>query len=90
MELLLARSKAGHDKGKVYIVISRDKDFCYLTDGRLKPLDRPKKKRFKHVQPIKYFPEPVDEEIESLVELTDPDVKRILRLYETLRGEADV
>lgn len=47
-----ATSKAGHDKGHLYVVVGQEDDFVYLSDGRLKGPDRPKKKRRKHIQPI--------------------------------------
>ncbi len=47
-----ATSKAGHDKGCLYVVVAQEGDFVYLSDGRLKDPDRPKKKRRKHIQPI--------------------------------------
>ena len=45
-------SKAGHDKGTLYVVSNLEEEFVYLCDGRLKLLASPKKKRMKHVQPI--------------------------------------
>ena len=42
-------STAGHDRGEYYLVIECDKDFIYVADGRLKTLDKPKKKNIKHV-----------------------------------------
>lgn len=47
-----ATSKAGHDKNQLYVVVDADEEFAYLCDGRLKPIDSPKKKRFKHIQII--------------------------------------
>ena len=47
-----ATSRAGHDRDQVYVVVGQAGDFVYLSDGRLKPPDRPKRKRLKHVQPI--------------------------------------
>ena len=47
-----ATSRAGHDKGVLYIVVAEEGDFVYLSDGRLRGPDRPKKKRRKHIQPI--------------------------------------
>lgn len=47
-----ATSKAGHDKGVLYMVVAEEGDFVYLSDGRLRRPDRPKKKRRKHIQPI--------------------------------------
>ena len=42
-------SIAGHDRGEYYLVIECDKDFIYVANGRLKTLDKPKKKNIKHV-----------------------------------------
>ena len=46
---MFAISKAGHDKGKLYIIIKEDEEYVYLADGRLKPTDSPKKKKKKHI-----------------------------------------
>ncbi len=48
----LVTSKAGHDKGSVYVIVAEEGDFVFLSDGRLKLPDKPKKKRRKHIQPI--------------------------------------
>ncbi len=45
-------SKAGHDKDVLYVVVREEGDFVFLSDGRLKPVDKPKRKRKKHIQPI--------------------------------------
>ena len=49
---MLARSKAGHDKGKVYVIIEEDDTYVYLADGGIRTLEHLKKKKKKHVQPI--------------------------------------
>ena len=49
----LARSRAGRDKGRLCVVTEvLDEDFVLTRDGRLRTLDRPKKKRKKHLQPL--------------------------------------
>lgn len=50
---MFAVSKAGHDKGQMYVVLREDEEFAYLVDGVSRTLDRPKKKRKKHLQPVK-------------------------------------
>ena len=60
-----AKSLAGHDKGKLYIVIEEkndSSDFVFLSDGELKPMDKPKKKRTKHIQVIKTVDLRIDQE----------------------------
>ncbi len=54
-----ARSKSGHDKNDIYVVIRCEGDVVFLCDGRLKPLEKPKKKNVKHIQPIKKLPEDI-------------------------------
>ncbi len=48
----LATSKAGHDKDRIYVVMAQEGEFVFLSDGRLRPPDKPKKKRIRHIQPI--------------------------------------
>ena len=47
-----ATSKAGHDKGQLYIITAVEGEYVFLSDGRLKPVEKPKKKRSKHIQII--------------------------------------
>ena len=46
-------SKRGRDKGKAMIVIVFDGEYAYLVDGVLRLLEKPKKKKAKHIQPTK-------------------------------------
>ncbi|MCM1539817.1 MAG: KOW domain-containing RNA-binding protein [Blautia sp.] len=55
-----AVSKAGHDKGNLYVVAACEGEFVFLCDGKTKTQERPKKKKWKHIQPIK---ETVEEEL---------------------------
>ncbi|MGN1165549.1 MAG: KOW domain-containing RNA-binding protein [Lachnospiraceae bacterium] len=50
---MLARSKAGHDKDKKYVIINADQTYVYLADGRIRTLNKLKKKKRKHIQIIK-------------------------------------
>ena len=74
---MFARSKAGHDKGKLYIIMKTEGEYVYLTDGRLRPLSKPKKKKRIHVQPMYGMPQDWNPE-----RITDDNVKRAIRLQE--------
>lgn len=50
---MFAVSKAGHDKGRMYIILKEDGEYVYLADGKLRTVENPKKKKKKHVQPVK-------------------------------------
>ena len=49
---MLAKSKAGHDAGNIYIIVETDAQYVYLVDGKIRTLDKPKRKKRKHVQLI--------------------------------------
>ncbi len=46
------RSKAGHDKGRIYLVMRQDNNSLYVCDGEHQPVNHPKRKNKKHIQPI--------------------------------------
>ena len=48
---MLARSRAGHDAGALYVITEADDTYVYLVDGRIRTLDKPKKKH-RHIQII--------------------------------------
>ena len=54
---MLAWSRAGHDKDKLYVIVKTEGEYVYLSDGKLKPLEHMKKKKIKHIQGIKKIPE---------------------------------
>lgn len=47
----LAFSKAGHDKGRLYLIIRQEGERVWLADGRTRSVQDPKKKNRKHIQP---------------------------------------
>lgn len=54
-----AVSKAGHDKGALYVIVAQEGEFAFLCDGKAKTPENPKKKRLKHIQPINRMVEEV-------------------------------
>ena len=47
----VAVSTAGRDQGRIYAVFQElDADFVLVVDGKLRSIDRPKKKRRKHLR----------------------------------------
>jgi len=82
----LARSKAGHDKDNLFIIIHSEKEYVYLADGKTRTVDRPKCKKKKHVQWIHYFPEEVQRKLAIGESLQNEDIKRAIRLYRRLKN----
>lgn len=45
----LVYSRAGRDKGTLFVVLSVDGEYVYLADGDTRKLSNPKKKKLKHI-----------------------------------------
>ena len=67
---MLVRSKAGHDKDRIYVVIRAEDEYVYVADGDLRPLRHVKRKNVRHLQPVlkmRLEGEPDDEAVRSLI-----------------------
>ena len=71
---MLAKSKAGHDKGQVYVIYELDETYVYLVDGRIRMIENPKRKKRKHVQIIC--------EKHDVTDMDNVGIKRILKLFD--------
>ena len=81
-----ARSKAGHDKGKTYIIIEGTRetgkeDIVMVSDGALKPIEKPKRKRTKHLQIVLKTDEAIWTKITNGQEIRNEDIKRAIENY---------
>lgn len=82
----MVKSMAGHDDSKLYVIIKSDKEYVYLSDGDLKKIDNPKKKKKKHVQIINQ----IDDELLKIIAdnkvLTNEVIKRAIKKYKQKIG----
>lgn len=75
----LVSSIAGHDKEGFYIVVGTDEKNVYISDGKYKLLDKPKRKNKKHICVLKHSV--------LLDGLSDLRIKRVLKEYKAERME---
>ena len=78
---MLASSKAGHDKKTVYVIIKEETEYVYLADGRLKTLEKPKKKKRKHIQIQYTIPENLREKLSRKESIRNEDIKFAIKLH---------
>ena len=79
MNLRLAKSLCGHDKNEIYVVYREENDFVYLINGKTKTIEKPKRKKQRHIQIIKNLPEEIIEMVSQ--GLTNETAKKIIKHY---------
>lgn len=70
-------SMAGHDEGRVYLVISRMDKIVRVADGRIRTAGNAKSKRVTHLKALGMIPKP-DEMIEKLAAAAGEEDRNIL------------
>ena len=70
--------KRGRDKGRAMIIVAVNGDYAYLADGVTRLLEKPKKKKFKHIQLTNTV---LDLTIPSGRALQDADIRKFLAVY---------
>ena len=78
---MFAVSKAGHDKGRMYIIMKEEGEYVYLADGKTRTIENPKKKKKKHIQPVKTgIAEALAEKIRSEQTIYNEEIKFALKI----------
>jgi len=84
-------SKCGRDKGRAFVVLSVEDEYVFLSDGQLRPLNKPKKKKIKHTQPTHTVMGTVDPSAEN--KSAHPEGETLCEAKRTERGsitDADI
>lgn len=72
-------SLAGRDKDKVFIVLEvLDEHFALLADGDLRRVQKPKKKKIKHLKKTIITAELIKRKLAQGIKVTNTDLRRIL------------
>lgn len=76
----LCRSRAGRDYGRYFIVVglSGEKDYVLIADGRLRHLDRPKKKKLRHLHMTPIVLDEAAQRLEGRGTLSDGELHNML------------
>jgi ribosomal protein L14E/L6E/L27E len=72
-------SKSGRDVGELFVVIGiLDDKYVFISDGNLRSVEKPKKKKNKHLEYTSVIAEQIRDTIISDKELTNSMVKKFL------------
>ena len=71
-------SKAGRDKGQLFYVIDADEQYVYLADGKSRRLEKPKRKKRKHIEQIPRTESRIAEKIRNGEKVLNSELRKEL------------
>ena len=74
-------SKAGRDKGQLFFVIDADEQYVYLADGKSRKLEKPKRKKRKHIEQIPRTESRIAEKIRNGDKVLNSELRRELAVF---------
>ena len=77
----VVRSAAGHDRGDLFLILREEGDFVWLTDGKRRKMETPKKKRRKHVVSAGVWTHPVIGRLQDGEPVLDSEIRRALAAF---------
>jgi len=80
-------SRNGRDKDKLFIIIGKDDDYSLLVDGKGRKLEKPKRKKNKHIKPEGIIDARLAKKLISGEKVTNNEVRRALAEYAEKRKE---
>lgn len=75
-------SKAGRDSGRHFVVVAAVGSFVYICDGDLHKIDKPKKKKIKHVKSTGSISEYVAAKLSEESKVTNTELRRAISEFE--------
>jgi len=72
-------STAGRDKDRYFVVLSVENNFCYVSDGKVRKVDMPKKKKMKHLRVTEFFLNEIAEMLDAEQTVTNSMIRRGIR-----------
>lgn len=78
----MALSDAGHDRGKLYVILEVQGETVLLADGLYKTVEKPKKKNIRHVRRMNYIDPAIDARLNSECPLNNEDILKAIQLFE--------
>ena len=77
----VVRATAGRDQGKLFYVIGEESGYLLLANGKDRPLDKPKRKKCKHVQKVLRSETRVAEKLQRGDKVINSELRRDLAFH---------
>ncbi|MEG1257337.1 KOW domain-containing RNA-binding protein [Clostridium sp.] len=81
----VVHSKSGRDKGKHFIIIGIiDAEYVYISDGDLRKIEKPKKKKIKHLVFTNILAEDIRVDILSDGRINNSKIRKFLQVEDII------
>lgn len=78
----VVKSRAGRDKGRIFLVIGIiDKDNVFIVDGDLRKLDKPKKKKIKHLIVFNTILDELKYKLDNNIKVNNAYIRKLLEPF---------
>ena len=77
----LVVSKAGRDQGQMLYVVDTDEQYVYLADGKSRRLEKPKRKKRKHIEQIPRTESRIAEKIRNGEKVLNSELRKELASF---------
>lgn len=82
------KTLAGHDKGSYFFILREEGEYVYLVDGKIRTLEKPKRKNRKHVEAIPCDGAHPGKKLKEQERVTDEELARFIKCFKKqLRAE---
>lgn len=78
----MALSDAGHDRGKLYVILEVRGETLVLADGLRRTVEKPKIKNVRHVRRMNYIAPGIEGRLDGGEPLNNGDVLKAIQLFE--------
>ena len=85
----IVKSTAGRDKGKYFFVLAEEEEFLLLADGKTRKLERPKRKKRRHVESVAAPTTPAAGKIRGGEQISNCELRRTLAYLRGIIGNPD-
>lgn len=83
-------SICGHDIGEWYLVYKVSGKFLYLIDGKNKTLEKPKKKKIKHVLQTNNFADSIALKLSNKQNIQNAEIRKAIKFFKEQNIEENV
>lgn len=72
-------SRAGRDEGRIFLITGiMDDKYVFVSDGDLRRVENPKKKKIKHLAVTAVVIEAISEKLKAGVKITNAEIRKVL------------